>query len=378
MSRSFSERITMNNTMLNRQDVENLARKPKAESKSVVAQKVTAYYNGHTLTDNGKQLAEDIFRIMVKDVESTVRQVLADSLKNCHQLPQDIVTAVIHDVDSVAAPFVEYYQDLNNEDLIKILDIPSLKKQKAVAARLNLPGEVSDYIVAKCPEEVVGVLISNETAEIKEKTYSSILNKYQTSEEIKRRLVYRTELPTSIIEKIANSLSQELKKRLILSHNLPSNMISDLIEEVKEKTTLRISEDYSSDKQIEELVHQLYSSNRLTPNLVVRSICLGDLKFFEYAIVYLSNTPILEVRKILFNSSLDFMVRNLLRKAFIPKTMFPAVFSALKIIKEIHYDCCRSDRKSFAHKVIERILTYTPNNEDLSEDDIHYLVSKIS
>lgn len=146
----------------------------------------------------------------------------------------------------------------------------------------------------------------------------------------------------------------------------------------RKKQTLRISEDYSSDKQIEELVHQLYTSNRLTPNLVVRSICMGDLKFFEYALVYLSNTPIIEVRKILFNTSVDFMIRNLLRKAFIPKTMFPAVFSALKIIKEIRFDCRKNNRKSFAHKVIERILTYGPNNEEMSEEDINYLVSKIS
>lgn len=267
---------------------------------------------------------------------------------------------------------------MNAEDLIKILDIPSINKQKAVAQRLNLPNEISEYIVERCPEEVVGVLISNETANIHEKTYNTIVEKYRQSEDIKKRLVYRTELPTSVIEKIANSLSEDLKRRLILSHNLPADLATDIIEEVKEKTTLRISEDYSSDKQIEELVHQLYTSNRLTPNLVVRSICMGDLKFFEYALVYLSNTPIIEVRKILFNTSVDFMIRNLLRKAFIPKTMFPAVFSALKIIKEIRFDCRKNNRKSFAHKVIERILTYGPNNEEMSEEDINYLVSKIS
>lgn len=368
----------MDNNKLNIQDVKNLSEKPQLENKSIVAQKVSAYYNGHTVTPKGMKLAEDIFRIMVRDVEIKVRQVLAESLKNCHNLPQDIVLSVIRDSDSVAVPFIKYYANLNNDDLIKILNIPSLSKQKAVAQRLNLPNEISEYIVDRCPEEVVGVLISNETARIHEKTYHSIIEKYHQSEEIKKRLVFRTELPTSVIEKIANSLSEDLKKRLILAHNLPVNLATDIIEEVKEKTTLRISEDYSSDKQIEELVHQLYTSNRLTPNLVVRSICMGDLKFFEYALVYLSNTPIIEVRKILFNTSVDFMIRNLLRKAYIPKTMFPAVFSALKVISEIRFDCRRNNRKSFAHKVIERILTYSPNNEELSEEDISYLVSKIS
>lgn len=368
----------MDKTKLTKEDVAKLSQSPNPEIKSFIGQKISAYYNGNTVTQRGMKLAEDIFRIMVHDVEIKVRESLSESLKNCHALPQDIVDSLIQDVDRVAIPFIKYYTDLNNEDLIRILNIPSINKQKAVAQRLNLPNEISEYIIEKCPEEVIGILISNDTAQIFEKAYDNLIKKYPENEEIKERLVYRTELPTSVIEKIVNSLSEELKKRLVLSHNLPNDLAADIVEQVKEKTTLKISEDYSSDKQIEELVHQLYTSNRLTPNLVVRSICMGDLKFFEYSLVYLSNTPILEVRKILFNSSLDFMVRNLLRKAYIPKTMFPAVFSALKVIKDIRFDCKKSDRKTFAHKVIERILTHNPNNEEFNDEDINYLISKIS
>ena len=205
----------MDKNQLTSQDVKNLSKNLQTENKSVVAQKVSAYYNGHTVTPKGLRLAEDIFRIMVRDVEAKVRQVLAESLKNTHNLPEDIVQSVIKDTDAVAVPFIKYYADLNAEDLIKILDIPSINKQKAVAQRLNLPNEISEYIVERCPEEVVGVLISNETANIHEKTYNTIVEKYRQSEDIKKRLVYRTELPTSVIEKIANSLSEDLKRRLI-------------------------------------------------------------------------------------------------------------------------------------------------------------------
>lgn len=368
----------MNKQLLNKQDLTALSSSPTIDNKSDIARKITKYYNTASVSEKGLKLAEDIFRIMVQDVAVKVRQVLAESLKNCHNLPNDIVNSIINDTDNVAMPFLKYYANLSNEDLIRILNMPSINKQKAIAERPNLPAEISHYISECCPEEVVGVLISNESANIHEKTYSNILQKYSGSDEIKKRLVNRSELPTSIIEKISNYLSEDLKKRLIISHNVPADIASDIIDEVKEKTTLRISEDYSSDKQIEELVHQLYSSNRLTSGLVVRSICMGDMKFFEYALVYLSNTSIQEVRKILFTSSADFMIRNLLRKAFIPKTLFPAVFSALKVIKEIKFDCQKSNRRSFVHKVIERILTYTPNNEELSDEDIRYLVSKIS
>ncbi len=368
----------MKDSQLTKQDVKNLSARPQLEAKSVVAQKVTAYYNGQGVTPKGLRLAEDIFRIMVRDVEVKLRQVLAESLKNCRNLPEDIVESIIKDSDSVAVPFIQSYSNISSDDLIKILDIPSVNKQKAVAKRLNLPNEVAQYIVERCPEEVVGTLISNETASIHDKTYDSIVKKYSESEDIKRRLVLRSELPPSVIEKIVNSLSEELKKRLVLSHNLSADMATDIVDEVKEKTTLRISEEYSSDKQIEELVRQLHHSNRLTPSLVVRSICTGDLKFFEYSLVCLANIPIVEVRKVLFNTSVDFMVRNLLRKAFIPKSVFPVIFSALKVIREIRFDCCRSTYKTFRHKVAERILSYAQSSEDLSADDIKYLLSKIN
>lgn len=373
----------MDKNRLNQQDVISLSQSPnKVENKIVVAQKLASFYNTaksqKKLKDMETSLAEDIFRILINDVEIKVRQTLAESLKNSRNLPQDIVTSLLKETDSISLPFIKYYQDLSSEDLMKIIDLSNLHQQKAVAGRLNLPDEISQYIVDKCTPEVVGVLISNETAEIREETYNNILQKYFHDEDIKRRLVYRSELPISIIEKMAHSLSEELKKRLILTHNIPINLATDIIEEVKEKTTLKISEEFSSDKQIEELVHQLYSSNRLTPNLIVRSICLGDLKFFEYALVYLSNTPIIEVRKVLFNTSADFMIRNLLRKAYIPKTLFPAVFTALKVLKDIHFDCRKNNRKAFGHKVIERILTNNYNSDELNEEDINYLISKIS
>ena len=368
----------MNKLELSQKDVETLSHDLSVENKALTAQKVSAYYDGKDISEKGRKLAEDIFRIMVEDVQVKVREVLSESLKNCKSIPRDIVLKLINDQESVAVPFIKYYDNLTDEDLITIIEAQNVSKQKAVALRKGLSADVSQYIVDKCSEDVVGVLISNETANLREQTYNSIISKYPNSENIKKNLVYRSELPTSVIEKIVNSLSEDLQKRLIITHNLPTDIATDIVEQVKEKTTLKISEEYSTDHQIEELVHQLHTSNHLTPSLVVRSICMGDLKFFEYALVYLSNTPLLEVRKILYNLQVDFMIRNLLRKAFIPKSMFPAVFSALNVIKDIRFGCQKSDRASFVHKVIERILSINSTSEELSDEDVNYLISKIS
>ena len=365
------------NDKLSPKDIVTLSQETNAVNKSVTAQKVGALYKSEQLSNQALDLAEDIFRILIKDIEVKVREALAESLKNCKNLPSDIVRDLINDVDSVSMPFIKYYADLSQEDIISIIDSQNLNKQKAVAMRANLTENITHYIAQNCPEDVVGVLVSNEMANIKENTYDVIIDRFPESQTIQKNMVYRSELPVSIIEKIVHSLSDELLRHLVLTHNLPNDIACNIVEQVKEKTTLKISEEYSSDKKIEELIHELYTSNRLTSSLVVRAICMGDLKFFEYALVYLSNTPIMEVRKILFNNTMDFMVRNLLRKAYIPKSMFPAVFSALKVIKDIRFDYKKNDSKTFAHKVIERILSYGSAGEDLSEEDVNYLISKI-
>ena len=368
----------MTKDSLNNQDVITLANNPSADNKGIIAEKLGVLYNNRQITPSMTNLVEDIFRIMVRDTENKVREALSHVLKNCSNLPSDIIENIINDSDNIALPFIQYYSSLTDEDLIKIINSQKIEHQIAISLRQHVSTDVSEYIANNCPSEVVAYLISNEGADIKETTFDAIVNKYSNDENIKKCLVCRSELPVSIIEKILNKLSSNLKNYLILNHNLPKDLASNLVEEIKEKITLTISEEHSSDKQIEELVHQLYKANHLTPDLIMRSICLGDLGFFEYALVYMSETPIAEVRKILFNNQADFVIRNLLRKAFIPKSMFPAIFSALKIVREIRFDCGRSNKKLFRHKVIERILSYIRDNEDLSTEDIKYLVSKIN
>ena len=113
---------TMTEDNLNSQDVAKLANNPSVENKELIAQKISFLYNSHTITPASAKLAEDIFRIMVKDTEIKVREALSNSLKNCTNLPKDVVDAIIKDVDSIALPFIQYYSSLTDEDLIKIID----------------------------------------------------------------------------------------------------------------------------------------------------------------------------------------------------------------------------------------------------------------
>ena len=142
----------MDKNVLTKNDIKLLSQNPSVENKGNTARKVTVYYNGGKITEKGLRLAEDIFRIMVEDIEIKVREILSDSLKNCKEIPRDIAFKLINDKTSVAVPFIKHYANLTKEDLISILEMQNIDKQKAVAERQNLSEDISQYIVDKCPE----------------------------------------------------------------------------------------------------------------------------------------------------------------------------------------------------------------------------------
>ncbi len=371
-------RTDMNEYMINRQDIENLRKKPDIANKSNVALKVGTYYASSQITSEQRILAETIFRLLIKDTEIKVRQVLVNTLKNAKNLPSDIINAILKDIDTVAIPFIQYSVALTDDDLLNILEVTNISRQIAVAKRPNLSSAVADAIAEKCSSAVIEHLLTNNTANITSPSFEKIINKYPSNEILQKGIIYRNNLPFDVIEKIISHISYKLKTYLVLNHDLPQDFAIDLINEIKEKLTLKISEDYSQDEQIHDFVKHLHRAGRLTHSLVVRSICSGDLMFFEHALSCLSDIPVSNIRKTLFNSSADFEIRNLLRKALLPKSVFTTIFSALKVISNIRFDCDQFSSKPYYKKIIERILSYAPNTEELSNDDLNYLLSKIS
>ncbi len=345
--------MAMKEVSLTKNDIDVLAKTLSVGAKSETIKKIGYYYNNNSaISEEEKKIAEDIFRIMVKDFEVKVREVLAETLRTSKKIPHDIVEKIIQDTDDVSVPFIRDYENLAYEDLINIINYQDINKQKAVAMRQNLSADISEYIAEKSPESVVEVLLENKTAKIEEKAYGKIVDRYSGSESIKEKIVNREILPLSVVEKILSSLSEILQKKLLFKHKLPDNIVVDIVEQVRDKVTLKISQEYTSDKQIELFVSQLYRLNKLNSSLVVRAVCLGDVKFFEYALCFLARKPISEVRKTLFSSKDDFVIRNLLRDAKIPSNMFTAVMTSLKIVQELNFDIGKKGEKVFLKRLL--------------------------
>jgi uncharacterized protein (DUF2336 family) len=149
--------------------------------------------------------------------------------------------------------------------------------------------------------------------------------------------------------------------------------------QTRERATVTLSMETNSEESIKELVEQLNDNGRLTPSIIFRAICMGDVRFFEYALSIAAKVPIENARK-LINESGSLGFKGLYEKAGQPGEMYTAASNAIKIIKELQPDLSDPQAKEkLSRRIIECILSNFSNpEEEMESDDLDYLLTKIN
>ncbi len=367
----------MTETRLTESDVRNLLSDPSAETRAQTAAKLAIQFDQGDLSSSERAMAEEIFRIMVKDAEVRVREALAVNLKENPNVPHDVAITLAKDVDQVALPVLQFSELLSDEDLVQIVRSQSPAKQKAIASRPFVSAAVADAIVEGADKDAVVTLVSNEGAELTESSLGKVIDKYGADEAVQRPMVERTALPVTIVERLVHQVSEHLREHLLTHHEMPPAMAADLILQARERATISLSTD-STEEDVERLVNQLYANGRLTPSIVLRALCMGDMKFFEYAMARRVGIPVLNARMLIHDSGV-LGLDGLYGKSGMPRSLYPAVKAALAVAREMDYDGEEGDRERYARRMLERVLTqYGDLGVEFDTDDLEYLLAKMN
>ena len=362
---------------LTKKDVERLVADPSADVRAVTAAKVAKTLDKKELSPNEKSIAEDVIRIMVHDAEVIVRKTLADNLKDNPYIPHDVAKILARDIEEVAVPIIRSSQVFTSDDLIEIIEMNSEPKTIAVASRITVAPEVASIIGEKGTEKALATLIANEGADILVPTFNRMIERFPKSEIVQMPLVKRVKLPVAVAEKLVNIVSDEIRQTLVTRHDLPEDIVSDIIVRAREETTIRISASSDVD-DLQKMISGMNKCNRLTPSIIIRAICMGDIKFFEYSMAELSGLPILNCRALIHDAG-ELGLKKLYEKSALPEKYFPIFRAAVDIIAENGYYNDYGDTKNFSRRTIERILTkISEDNDDMEDDDIEYLLGRLS
>ena len=357
---------------LSQDDVVRLLKEPSPLVRAEIAGKLAQEIDSPRLTDSEFELAQEIVRLMAKDVENSVRCALAQSLRHAVKLPHDVAVQLARDVEEVALPILEHSTVLTDSDLIVIIEGGSASKHEAIAGRTNVSAQVSDALISTAGEKAITTLMNNITAQITEKGYGVAISRFPGSDGVKEAMVKRATLPVTVAERLATLVSDRFRDYLVAHHDLSPSVAADLILQGRERSVVGMASG-RSELDIEKLVAQMFDNKRLTPSIVLRALCMGEVAFFESAIAIMANVPLLNAR-ILIHDAGQLGLKTLYEKAGMPLGLLSIVRAALDVVHETELDGGEHDTERYRAKVIERVLT---RFEDVNSEDVDYLLAKL-
>ncbi len=367
----------MTTKKLTQDDVSRLLADSSVDIRVETATKIADGFNAGALSDGERKMAEDIFRVMVKDAEVRVREALALNLKENPNIPHGVAVSLAKDVEHVALPILQYSDLLTDADLIEIIASQSQEKQVAIAKRASVSETVSENLVDSGNEKAVASLIANEGARISESSLLKAVDTLGDKEGVQDAMVHRAKLPVTVSERLVTVVSEKLAANLIARHDLPENVVTDLVLQTRERAVISLSTD-SDEGDVEVLVRQLHENERLTPSIILRGLCMGDMTFFEAAMAELADVSLMNARTLIYDSG-GLGLRTLCRQANIPVAQLVAVRAAIDVSREMEYDGREHDRERYSRRMIERIMTqYDDLGVEFESDDLNYLLTKMS
>ncbi len=358
---------------LSEEDVARLLASPDAQARAEVADKVAAQHP--RLSAAERKMAEDIFRLMVKDAEVRVRQALSRQLKENPLVPHDVAVTLARDVDEVALPMLRYSEVLTDDDLIDIVRSQGSAKRAAVAARARVSGPVADAVVDSHDEAAVAALVANQGVDFSQGTLERVVEQFGEDDAIGGLLAERQGLPVTVAERLMTRVSENIRNCLLTRRDLPPEVASALLVQAREMAVLGLT---GTETDAIKLAEHLHRNSRLTPSIILRAVCIGDQIFFEAALAQLADIPIENARRLIHEAGRRGFAA-IFEKAGLPQIFFHAMRAAVDVSRDMQFDGGPRDRERFSRRMIERILTqYGDLGVEFETDDLEYLLGKMN
>ena len=354
-------------------DIRSLIKAPSEDERAHAAHKICRCIEEAELSPEERAHAEGIIAIMAQDAAVLVRRALAIALKNSSKLPREIANKLARDVDTISLPVIMNSPALTDADLIAIVRACPPNKQIAVASRETLSTTVTGALSSYAVSEAVERALANDNALFDEEGLDTALTRFEGLSSITTAMVYRETLPAGVTEKLVSMVTGELFDHLVNNHELPPQMAIDLAMGARERATLDIVEQAGRQRDLPKFVQQLNLNGRLTPSLLMRGLCLGQIDFVEYAMAELGGISHQRMWLLMHDSG-PLGLKAAFDRAGLPPRLFPSFRAAIDVYHSIDREGAARDRITFRKRMLERTLTLF---QSVPKDDLDYLLEKL-
>jgi uncharacterized protein (DUF2336 family) len=353
--------------MLSRDDVERLLKDDSPDSRGAVLAKVADHYNGATLSEREQEIAEHIFRLLMKDMSTRVRATLSERVKDNAGVPRDIVLHLANDVESVAAPVLRDSAVLSDADLVSIVEAShDMGKLLAVSQREKVSERVSGALVETNYAEVMTALLTNSGAKISTTDLTKIATDFADNGNVVGALTQYPNLPVTVVERLISRASDAVSAQLKQKYNLSDEALAQDSGKVRDDLMLRLLEGALPDSEMETLVTQMAQNDTLTPSIMMTALCRGQLMFFTMAMATMAKVPLANAIQLVGDRGTHGF-NGIYQKSGLPESMMEAMRIIVRGVQDLKGDSAIPGSMLYANRLAERVVNA------VGDDHVEYI-----
>lgn len=355
------------------EDIRTLVKGATPDERAVAAQKLCKRMERAKLSDEERERAHEILRVVADDAAELVRHAVAVTLKDSPVVPRDVALRLAKDVESICLPILSFSPAFTDEDLAEIVRVGGAVRQVAVAKRPKLSPQVTDAIVEYGVERAVEAACSNDNAEFGERSLQKVVERFEKSERVLSAVAYRHVLPLSVTEQLIDLVSEQVRDHLVCHHAISAETALQIALGAKERATIDLVDQAGRAADVKSFVAHLNKNERLTSSLLLRALAHGHMTFFEWAVAELAGVPHHRTWLMIHDAG-PLGLRAIYERAGLPVRLYPAFRAGVDTFHSMEFDGGARDQERFQERMLQRFLSQP---QTAAREDVDYLVDKM-
>lgn len=299
---------------------------------------------------------EAVLPIMLKlavDEERGVRAVMAEELSSITTVHPDLVFCIIAGEDEIALPFLKVTPALNPWQMQAVLRVGDEARQCTVASRLDMTAETAAYIIKSSPVPVVLALMDNEMVKLDPADMHALYARLGQSGDLVDRLLALPDLPLDIRITQAKRAATRMRQLMAERSWLPANDASELVSDAEDSAVLQVLATASVDNLLRGISF-LAAKNMLTPAIIIRAACLGEMRVVEAALAHLSGYTPQKAASLIYARG---GMKSLVSKCGLPPACAGILQAFADVVVEARAESLNLSREGFGRRLLEALMT---------------------
>jgi uncharacterized protein (DUF2336 family) len=326
-----------------------------ADQRAQLAQQLADFLCKDDVPSTEREQVVPVVLKLAVDTEAEVRRTLATALTGLESLNADIMFSIISDEDEIALPFLSQTPALNHWHMLAVLRVGDEARQACVVLRPDISAEAIEYVVNQLPLKVAVLMFDNPAVTFTNEQYHRLYARFGHAAAMVECLLACSDLPLDIRIMQAKRASNRMHQLMAERGWLPANDAAELVADAEETAVLRILTQ-ADDAELVSIVAFLVGKAMLTPSIIVRAACLGEMDVVAQALSHLADIPRKRAIELMRGKGLTGF-KGLHAKSGLPASCYWILQAACDVALDEHEEGVKLNADDFGRRLIEALMT---------------------